>query len=176
MQSLLRNWNCRGCGRDNKTEVAPDGTVTCEYCADVKIIQPARNRGGETSLQISRFTRKNATHRASPGGRDLDSPSADGDDLHDALERREAFARLRETHLEAQELVTSDGLHTNLEWILGERRDATQKSACSAGEDRRARRLVAARPRLRAGPPASRTRPGGEHPAGRDHEIPAGFS
>jgi hypothetical protein len=126
MQILLRNWNCRGCGRGNKTEVAPDGTVTCEYCADVKIIQPARNRGGETSLQISRFTRKNAARRPGPGGRDLDSSSAGADDLHDDLERREAFARLRETYVEAQGLVTSDGLHTNLDWILGERRDATQ--------------------------------------------------
>ena len=126
MQSLLRSWNCRGCGRGNKTEVSPDGTVTCEYCADVKIIQPARNRGGETSLQISRFTRKNANHRLNPGGRDLDSPPAGADDLHHDLERREAFARLRENYLEAQGLDTSDGLHTNLEWILGERRDATQ--------------------------------------------------
>lgn len=126
MESLLRNWNCRGCGRGNKTEVAPDGTVTCEYCANVKVIQPARYRGGETPLQASRFTGKHATHHPSPPDRGLDSPSADGGDLHDDLERREAFARLRETYLEAQEFVTSDGAHTNLEWILGARRDATQ--------------------------------------------------
>jgi hypothetical protein len=133
MGSLLRNWNCRGCGRGNKTEVAPDGTVTCEYCADVKIIQPARNRGGETALQISRFTRNHAAHSPDPGERGSDLPSAGGGDLHDDLERREAFARLRETYLETQKLVTSDGLHSNLEWILGDRRDATQNPPALAG-------------------------------------------
>jgi hypothetical protein len=126
MESLLRNWNCRGCGRDNKTSVATNGTVTCEYCADVKIIQPARNRGGETPLQISRFTRKNATRHPGPDNRELDPPSAGDVVSHDDSERREAFVRLRETYLEAQKRVTSDGPYTNLEWILGERSDATQ--------------------------------------------------
>jgi hypothetical protein len=54
----MHNWNCRGCGRTNTTVIGQDGTVKCEYCRDVKSIQPSRNRGGETPGQIARFTRQ----------------------------------------------------------------------------------------------------------------------
>jgi hypothetical protein len=123
MGSLLRNWNCRGCGRGNKTEVAPDGTVTCEYCADLKIIQPARNRGGETPLQVSRFVRRNSAGHPGAGDRAGDLASEGDGVQHGDPERREAFVRLRETYLEAHKLVASDGPYSNLEWILGDHRD-----------------------------------------------------
>src|SRR4029077_6409335 len=40
VKSLLRGWNCRNCGRHNKTLVAGDGTAKCEYCTDVAEIRP----------------------------------------------------------------------------------------------------------------------------------------
>jgi len=55
MQYVIRNWNCRNCGRSNKTEMAQDGTVKCEFCSDVLRIQPARSRAGQTPTQGSRF-------------------------------------------------------------------------------------------------------------------------
>lgn len=66
MESLLRSWNCRGCGRGNNTPIELDGTVTCEYCSDVKHIQPSRIRGGETPLQVSRFSRTRRVHGPRP--------------------------------------------------------------------------------------------------------------
>jgi hypothetical protein len=63
MEDVMQNWNCRGCGRTNTSVVAPDGTVKCQYCREVKSIQPSRNRGGETPGQISRFTRQTSPHR-----------------------------------------------------------------------------------------------------------------
>jgi DNA-directed RNA polymerase subunit RPC12/RpoP len=55
MLYVNREWNCRNCGRSNRSEVAPDGTVKCEYCARVMKIQPSRARGGEVPNQYSRF-------------------------------------------------------------------------------------------------------------------------
>jgi hypothetical protein len=40
VKSLLRGWNCRNCGRHNKTLVAGDGTAKCEYCTDVAEVRP----------------------------------------------------------------------------------------------------------------------------------------
>jgi hypothetical protein len=40
MTSLLRRWNCRNCGRHNKTAVARDGTAKCEYCTDTAEVRP----------------------------------------------------------------------------------------------------------------------------------------
>jgi len=57
MAVALRIWNCRNCGRANKTELALDGTVKCEFCTDVMWIQPSKARGGETPGQRSRFVR-----------------------------------------------------------------------------------------------------------------------
>lgn len=57
---MLQPWNCRNCGRSNKSEVALDGTVKCEYCNNVMRIQPSKARGGETAAQRSRFTRRMA--------------------------------------------------------------------------------------------------------------------
>jgi hypothetical protein len=54
MDPVLRNWNCRNCGRSNKTEVAANGTVKCAFCTDVMWIQPSRMRGGETAGQLYR--------------------------------------------------------------------------------------------------------------------------
>jgi DNA-directed RNA polymerase subunit RPC12/RpoP len=68
MENVLRAWNCRGCGRSNNTNIEPDGTVKCEYCSDVKRIQPSRIRGGETPLQVSRFSTRRAD-APSPGTR-----------------------------------------------------------------------------------------------------------
>ena len=56
MEGFLRSWNCRNCGRSNKTVVALDGVVKCEYCTDAMRIQPSRVRGGETPGQLSRPT------------------------------------------------------------------------------------------------------------------------
>jgi len=56
MQYINREWNCRNCGRSNRTEVALDGTVKCEHCAAVNKIQPSRERGGETPGQLPKFT------------------------------------------------------------------------------------------------------------------------
>src|SRR6266567_5789313 len=54
MDPVLRNWNCRNCGRSNKTEVAANGTVQCVFCKDAMWIQPSRFRGGETVGQLHR--------------------------------------------------------------------------------------------------------------------------
>ena len=54
MQHVNREWNCRNCGRSNRTEVAMNGTVTCEHCASEMRIQPSRARGGETPGQPTR--------------------------------------------------------------------------------------------------------------------------
>jgi len=54
MPSLRRPWQCRNCGRSNRTEVFADGTVRCEHCSNVMRIQPSAARGGETAAQLSR--------------------------------------------------------------------------------------------------------------------------
>ena len=58
MERLIRKWNCRNCGRSNDTEVALDGTVKCEYCVDVRKIQPSRARGGETPISYLHSSRR----------------------------------------------------------------------------------------------------------------------
>ncbi len=128
MEDFIRNWNCRGCGRTNSTVVGLDGTVKCEYCRDVKSIQPSRNRGGETPGQIARFSRPISLPRVgqrSSGRRDLDQLSGDRD-LREVSEKRESFLQLRERYVEAQKLVSSDEPCSNLEWILGARRNVTR--------------------------------------------------
>ena len=42
VSSGLRRWNCRNCGRSNKTALALDGTVTCEYCTEVGGLEALR--------------------------------------------------------------------------------------------------------------------------------------
>jgi len=42
VKSTLRSWNCRNCGRSNETALALDGTLTCEYCAEVGGLEPPR--------------------------------------------------------------------------------------------------------------------------------------
>jgi len=54
MQHVNREWNCRNCGRSNRSEVALNGTVKCEHCASEMRIQPSRARGGETPGQPTR--------------------------------------------------------------------------------------------------------------------------
>src|ERR1700692_2925106 len=54
MDPVLRNWNCRNCGRSNKTEVAANWTVQCAFCKDAMWIDPSRFRGGETAGQLHR--------------------------------------------------------------------------------------------------------------------------
>jgi hypothetical protein len=126
MESLLRNWNCRGCGRANNTEIDPDGTVVCEYCADVKSIQPARNRGGETPRHFSSIPGGRPMSRRGTGNRLADPPSAESEDRRSDSGRRDAFLRLREAYGEAQKIVSANGAYAHLEWILGASRDATQ--------------------------------------------------
>jgi hypothetical protein len=53
-QHVNREWNCRNCGRSNRTEVALNGTVKCEHCLSEMKIQPSRARGGETPGRPSR--------------------------------------------------------------------------------------------------------------------------
>jgi DNA-directed RNA polymerase subunit RPC12/RpoP len=53
-QHVNREWNCRNCGRSNRTELALDGTVKCEHCLSEMKIQPSRARGGETPGRPSR--------------------------------------------------------------------------------------------------------------------------
>lgn len=43
--ALLRGWNCRNCGRRNKTLVAGDGIAQCEYCAGVATVRPLHHWG-----------------------------------------------------------------------------------------------------------------------------------
>lgn len=64
MEDVMHNWNCRGCGRTNTTVIEQNGTVKCEYCRDVKSIQPSRYRGGESPGQIARFSQRNSPVRA----------------------------------------------------------------------------------------------------------------
>lgn len=91
MQRLIRKWNCGNCGRSNRTEVALDGTVKCEYCVASMKISPSMASGDR-------------------------GPSEES-------EKRESFDRLREQYVEARKLVPPDEPHSNLEWILGGRRD-----------------------------------------------------
>ena len=46
MQSPLRPWKCRNCGRANQTVVALDGTARCEHCRYQMSIQPSRIKNG----------------------------------------------------------------------------------------------------------------------------------
>ena len=46
-----RSWDCRNCGRSNETELALDGTLTCEYCTEV---------GGPEALRPSRVLLRRA--------------------------------------------------------------------------------------------------------------------
>lgn len=61
MKYVLRTWNCRNCGRANKTLVEMDGTVKCEHCTDTMRIQPSRARGGETPGQMYKLARPSFT-------------------------------------------------------------------------------------------------------------------
>jgi DNA-directed RNA polymerase subunit RPC12/RpoP len=63
MQYVIRKWNCGNCGRSNATEIALDGTVKCDYCAEVMKIQPSGAHGGETRDQLAAFIRADATTR-----------------------------------------------------------------------------------------------------------------
>jgi hypothetical protein len=63
MQYVIRKWNCGNCGRSNATEIALDGTVQCDSCADVMKIQPSGARGGETRDQLAAFIRADARTR-----------------------------------------------------------------------------------------------------------------
>jgi DNA-directed RNA polymerase subunit RPC12/RpoP len=63
---LLRSWNCRNCGRANKTAVEIDGSVKCEYCSNTMRIQPSRARGGETAGQLSRAARTSRVKEPPP--------------------------------------------------------------------------------------------------------------
>ena len=82
MQYLMRKWNCRNCGRSNATEVALDGSVTCDYCVAVMKIQPSQARGGETSRELSAFIRVEAKSAKSS---QLNSQSAATRALHKPL-------------------------------------------------------------------------------------------
>lgn len=57
METTLRNWKCRNCGRANQTAVALDGTAQCEYCTYLMSVQPSRVRDGVT-LPASYPTRR----------------------------------------------------------------------------------------------------------------------
>ena len=57
MDTTLRNWKCRNCGRANQTTVELDGTAKCEYCTYLMSVQPSRVRGGVT-LPASYPTRR----------------------------------------------------------------------------------------------------------------------
>jgi hypothetical protein len=67
------------------TEIALDGTVKCDYCADVMKIQPSGARGGETRDQLAAFIRADArtrqeSRKESAGRRAFrDAPPATGD-------------------------------------------------------------------------------------------------
>ena len=58
MKYSLRVWHCRGCGKTNKTEIAFDGRVQCEYCREVVRIQPCLTRGGEVPGQLPPAARR----------------------------------------------------------------------------------------------------------------------
>jgi hypothetical protein len=44
VEYVLRFWICEKCSRANKTAVAPDGTVTCEQCANVMSVGSLKRR------------------------------------------------------------------------------------------------------------------------------------
>ncbi len=139
MENVLRRWNCRNCGRSNKTVVAVDGNVKCEYCTDVMRIQPSRVRGGETPGQLSRplrapwaMSRRAERPEAESTVEDALGKTASRNRLPPDLglvgdaKKRRALARLRVRYGEARELVSPAEPSANLEWILGARRSPRQ--------------------------------------------------
>ncbi len=44
MEYVLRFWKCEKCGRSNKTVVALDGTVKCEWCNDLTMLRGSNRR------------------------------------------------------------------------------------------------------------------------------------
>lgn len=108
----MRRWNCRNCGRSNKTVIAPDGTVKCEYCTDVT------NSQRQTGLGRSDHKGQAAFSEPEPASRKKTPSDVD---LVDDAKKRLAFVRLRDLYSEARELVSPREPYANLEWILGAR-------------------------------------------------------
>ena len=108
MDPVLRKWNCKNCGQRNKTVVAADGTVKCEYCTDVMRIPPVKARQDQTSGRL---------------------PEASARELVDDRYKRQVVARLREQYGEARELASMAEPYANLEWILGARRNRDRDEA-----------------------------------------------
>jgi translation initiation factor 2 beta subunit (eIF-2beta)/eIF-5 len=44
VEYVLRFWTCEKCSRANKTDVARDGTVTCEQCAALANVRNMHRR------------------------------------------------------------------------------------------------------------------------------------
>jgi hypothetical protein len=63
LQYLIKKWNCTSCGRFNATEVALDGSATCDHCVAVMKIQASGARGRETPDQLSAFIQANVRSR-----------------------------------------------------------------------------------------------------------------
>jgi hypothetical protein len=108
METELRSWSCRHCGRSNKTPLAENGTAECAFCHNVTSVQPSRHRGGEA-------------HRHPPPG---SRPKPLAVDTAEASSPEEALRRLRGIYAKTRDLVSTDEPHGNLEWILGARSNA----------------------------------------------------
>jgi hypothetical protein len=121
--SELRSWNCRNCGRSNRTIVEMNGTVRCEYCT---ALMP--------SLPISQFRRLLAEVRGWFGERPDGNP-ARSSPIHLApglgrdSEIETALAHLRDCHSLARGLVSPAERNANLEWVLGLKRDPKMKTS-----------------------------------------------
>lgn len=63
LQYLIRKWHCGSCGKSNATEVAIDGSVTCDHCAAVTQIQPSQAKPGETPKRRAAFIQADARTR-----------------------------------------------------------------------------------------------------------------
>lgn len=93
--------------------------VRCEHCSDPTRIQPGRSRRALRPGRIVAIGGELAVGSPGEDTRDDSDRSGDG-------KKREALVELRDRYVEARELGSSLESHTNLEWILGARRNPTQ--------------------------------------------------
>jgi hypothetical protein len=136
MVGVSRKWNCRNCGRSNKTVVHLDATVTCEYCT-VAMKWPGVSAFRASLSRLLRGVgqaRRPAQARdQAPAGSLPNEPGVVlGKESLSELDRSRkglALALLRERYHEARELVPAQLLNANLEWILGKRKLSTRDAA-----------------------------------------------
>jgi hypothetical protein len=107
MASGATKWNCRNCGRANKTVLGANGATACEYCTEAVMVPPARSR-----------RRHPAAASEAPARHTVDEVS-----------NRGVLDRLRDRYSQARDLVPPAEPHSNLEWILGPLRNRKRDEA-----------------------------------------------